>query len=102
MILNAFVVFDSKANIFQGPYFARSVAAMIRDFSHVAAMDTASVFHKFGGDFSLFEVGTFDDSTGKFFNLPSHINHGTMLALGAAYIAADEALKHSQVSKEDV
>ena len=105
MILKCFVVFDSKANLYQGPYFSRSSAEMIRNFSYVAAMDTSSVFHKYGADYTLFEVGQFDDATGVISceNSLAFINHGNMLTLGAAYIAADEAAKRAAlVSKEDV
>ena len=97
MKLKVFVIFDSKANVFQGPYLSRSVAEFIRNMSYVAAMDTSSVFHKFGADYTVFESHEWDDSTGEFLCLASRISHGTLLELGAAYLAADEARQRAQV-----
>jgi len=80
-----FSVFDSKASAFIQPFFTQSRGVAIRSFK-AAAMDPAHDFHKFSGDFTLFELGSFDMNTGKF---DMH-SQPEMLALAATLIEGDE------------
>lgn len=60
-----FSVFDSKAEIFMQPFFAFTQGVALRSFAG-ACRDPEHEFSKFPEDFTLFELGAFDDSTGEF------------------------------------
>ncbi len=79
MIQQRFSIFDSKAEAFITPFYSQTVGTAIRSFEQ-AANDTASDFHKFAGDYTLFHLGAFDNSTGMDSNLDAHINLGLALA----------------------
>jgi len=64
MKLLMFAVYDSKAGAYLQPFFMRSVPEAIRAFTDtVSNPDTA--FHRHGEDFTLFQVGEYDDQTGE-------------------------------------
>lgn len=63
MIKQVFVIHDSKAEAFLQPFFADKEALAIRMFEN-AISDPASDFHKYAEDYSLFEIGTYNDNTG--------------------------------------
>lgn len=75
-------VYDSKAEVFKAPFVTVTRAVAIRMFRS-AAMDPEHDFYKFGGDFTLFEIGEWDDRTGKVRNLTAFVNLGTALGLSA-------------------
>lgn len=64
MILNAFSLFDTKAQFFLTPWFMQAPGQAIR-----AAMDLGrdptTVIGRHPSDYVLFRVGTFEDSTGQ-------------------------------------
>ncbi len=49
------------------PYFAPNSAVAIRHFT-AAALDPTHNFHKFAADFTLFQLGDFDETTAQFKN----------------------------------
>lgn len=58
-----FSVFDSKANAFMKPFFAVNRQVALRSFGS-AANNPDHDFHRFATDFTLMELGTFDESNG--------------------------------------
>lgn len=56
-------IHDSKSESFGRPLFFRAYGEAERAFSGVVN-DGKSDYYKYPGDFTLFEVGAFDDSTG--------------------------------------
>ena len=90
MILKVFTVFDRKTALYSQPYLFVSLGECLRAFGYLAAMDTASSFHRHGEDFTLFETGVFDNCSGLFQPLSDSssgfVSHGTLLALGASYL----------------
>lgn len=64
MILAMFTVFDSKAQAYLPPFFVTNAAVAKRSFTQ-AANDENHDFSRYAGDYSLFELGTFDDSTAQ-------------------------------------
>lgn len=58
-------VFDSKVAAFLRPFYAQTKGSAIRDFSD-AVNDIAHQFHRHAEDYTLFELGTFDDHNCKF------------------------------------
>lgn len=77
MILKVYTVYDSKAEAYLQPFFSQSKGVAIRSFQE-AVRDEKSNISKYPEDFTLFELGEYDDSNSKF-NL-----HNTPQSLGVA------------------
>lgn len=79
MQLFIFTVYDSKLEAYLPPFFSQTRGIAIRDFT-TAANDADHAFHRFGGDYSLFELGVFDQVKGVFSQHSAAINLGTALS----------------------
>ena len=77
MILKVYTVYDTKAEAYLQPFFSQSKGVAIRSFQE-AVRDEKSNISKYPEDFTLFELGEYDDATSKF-NL-----HITPQSLGVA------------------
>ncbi len=62
MITRIFTVYDEKTEAYLSPFFAMTAGEAERKFSD-AVNDPSSMFNKHAADFTLFMIGTFDDST---------------------------------------
>jgi len=62
MVKFLFSVYDSKAQAYANPFTSVTQQVAIRDFTQ-AARDENSQLCKFPGDFTLVELGEFDDET---------------------------------------
>lgn len=60
-----FSIYDSKAGIYASPFFDRSEGQAIRNFV-TASESQESQLNKFPMDFSLYKLGTYEDTTGSF------------------------------------
>lgn len=70
MIINLYSVRDVKSESFSAPFTALADGAAIRDF--YALMTTpGSVYQMYPGDFDLFKIGTYDQSTGTITPCPA-------------------------------
>ncbi len=63
MLLRAFTVYDSKVDAYLRPFFLQTPAEAIRSFKDTVN-DQQSTISKHPEDYTLFEIGTFDESTG--------------------------------------
>ncbi len=79
-----FVVFDSKARAYLPPFFMPEAGQAVRVFSDMCNSDDHA-FGKHPEDYTLFEIGTFDDREGKVLQLKASITHG----VGLAFVAPD-------------
>lgn len=70
MKLKMFSVFDSKIQAYMNPFFARTAAEALRSFAD-AVNNSESNFCRFAEDFTLFEIGAWDDQTAKVELLPT-------------------------------
>lgn len=61
MKLKAFSIFDSKAEAYIQPFFHRATGEAIRAFE-TACSKPDHAFHIHAADYTLFEIGTFDES----------------------------------------
>lgn len=77
MIQNVYSVYDSKAQAYLQPFYAINGAVAARSFAE-AANKEGHEFHSHAADFTLFELGFYDDSSGTF------TNHTTPVSLGVA------------------
>lgn len=78
MKTKAFAVYDSKVKAFMSPHFASAAGHAIRSFE-AAANDEKTTLCTHPEDFTLFEVGEYDDQNGTFENLKTPISLGTAL-----------------------
>lgn len=65
-----FTIFDSKAEAFTKPFFMATVGTAIRAFSD-ALQDEKSDFARHSEDYTLFQIGEFDELKGVLTSLPS-------------------------------
>lgn len=79
-MLKIFTVYDSKAEAYLQPFYALATGAAIRMFE-TAASDPEHKFNQHAADFTLFELGQFDEQTGKIEILSAHLNLGNALSL---------------------
>lgn len=64
MILKVFAVRDMKAEAFLQPFFSPSIGSAVRAFSD-AVNDEKCPFSKHPGDYVLYEIGDYLDSTAE-------------------------------------
>ncbi len=77
-MLKVFSIYDSKAAAFNTPVYSVAVGTMIRSFAS-ACNDRSTELCKHAGDFTLFELGEFDEKSGKFVMHETPVNHGLAL-----------------------
>lgn len=70
MITKIFSIYDSKAENFNLPVYLQSSGLAIRTFSD-SVQDPNSPFAKHPADYTLFELGTYDDQTSTFDIFPT-------------------------------
>lgn len=81
MIIQVFSVFDSKAKVFQQPFFSHNVGTALRSWEQAVAKPD-SIFAQYPADFTLFNIGTFNDETGELVKHSEPLNCG----LAARYV----------------
>lgn len=70
MLLKMYSIRDSKAEVFNPPFFKHTHGEAERDFRNLVN-DEKSFVNKYPEDFDLFYLGQFDDQTGKIEPLPT-------------------------------
>lgn len=67
MIMKMFAVFDSKAATYGIPFADQRIESAIRNFSDAVndGSNPGNLWHKHPEDFSLFEIGEFNQETGE-------------------------------------
>lgn len=74
--LKVLSVYDSKVNTFEKPFFMRNRAEGIRSWM-TAVNDDKTQFYAHPSDYSLMEIGEYDEETGTFSNAePAPVNLG--------------------------
>lgn len=64
MMQNAYSLFDKKVEAYGNPFFMPNDAAAVRSVGDAAA-DRSTTLARHPADFSLYSIGSFDDSTGR-------------------------------------
>ncbi|AXL15447.1 nonstructural protein [Microviridae sp.] len=64
MKLNAYTIFDVASGIYMRPFFSQADGQAIRGFKDIAT-DADHEVGKHPEDYTLFRVGSFNDTTGK-------------------------------------
>lgn len=73
--MKMFVVYDSKAEAYGLPAAIRSKGEAIRGFA-MATKDPQSQIAKSPADYTLFEIGEYNEITGEILNYEAKINLG--------------------------
>lgn len=76
MIVKMFAIRDAKTETYMQPFFSPTTAAAIRSFAQLANDPNSSV-GQWPDDFTLFELGSFEDSVAMF---ETHSPHSLGLA----------------------
>ena len=95
----AFSIFDSKLGKYFAPTFMPSRGIAIRQFSD-QAMDENTPIGKHPADYTLFEVGQFDDDKGVLINHEANVSLGTALEYLEA--AHSEGMANVQELPKDI
>lgn len=66
MILGVFAVFDSKAVNYGTPFFTHNRGSAQRGIQAQLRADKSTMLAMYPGDFSLHDLGTYNDETGEF------------------------------------
>lgn len=92
--LKIFTVFDARVQAYLPPFYDRSVGSAIRSFEQ-AANDVKHTFGMYPADFTLFELGEFEDSSALFKFHPTAMPLGKALDFVKPIVAVppDEELK---------
>lgn len=78
MKLKIYSVYDSKVEAYLQPFFLRSRGEALRAFQEVCS-DPKSKFFKHGGDYTLFEIGEYDEISGLIESFKAKVSLGTAL-----------------------
>ena len=78
MLVKMFSVYDSKAQVYTPPFYFKAVGEAVRAFQD-SVNTPGHQFNKWPGDFTLFQIGAYDDETGFVTQDQAHINLGVAL-----------------------
>lgn len=79
--LKMFAVWDNAVGAYMQPYAVETRGLALRSFMDAAGGSGDSPIQKHPEDFSLFELGTYDQETGRFENLTAPLNLGSASSL---------------------
>lgn len=98
MLLYVMAAFDKKAAAFMQPFYASRPEVGLRSFQEAANIEDHQVC-KHPEDFSLFQLGTWDDNTGLFqlYPTPKHVAEAINLKKDRRFMQFDKG--DSNVSK---
>lgn len=82
MKIKVFAVYDSAVGAYMQPFFMQSKGLALRSWLD-AANDPKTQFHAHPADFTLFEIGEYDEIEGVLTTHPVKVNLGTALELKA-------------------
>jgi len=74
-MLKVYSIFDSKAGIFNPPFYQKNAGEASRSFSKIVN-EPKSLINEFPEDYVLIEIGTFDDEKG-IIEPSNHVTVGT-------------------------
>lgn len=78
MIFKIFSVYDSKVEVYSSPFFVPTKAAAIRSFNDIVN-DSTSVYYAHPEDYTLFEIGSWNDATAEVDSLKTPVSLGVAL-----------------------
>lgn len=76
MKLKVFSIRDAKAEAFMRPFFSPTVGLAKRSFADLVNSGNGEPVAKHPEDFCLFELGEFEELTGRLIELAQPVSHG--------------------------
>lgn len=76
--MKIYSIYDSKAEAFIQPFFSPNKATALRSFTQ-AAQDEKTQYFTHGADYTLFEIGSWDEQKGLVTPAEANMNLGTAL-----------------------
>jgi len=76
--LKVFTVYDSKVEAYLSPFVAPTKGVAIRSITDAVA-NPKSEFHRWPGDYTLFEIGEYDNSTAIYTMHKAQVNLGCLI-----------------------
>ena len=95
--MKMFSIFDSKAAAYMTPFILQSDAHAKRQLADLLLSNQTSPFSDYPEDFTLMEIGTWDQLTGEVSPYQTFISHGTLMVLKAQL---QQRRQQSQLSAE--
>lgn len=92
-----FAIYDSKAQAYLQPFFARTNGLAVRMFE-TAAKEEGNNFNKHAADYTLFEIGEWDEHKGEV----EALNHFNNLGTALEYKSHEEGEAHPRELNESV
>lgn len=83
MKLKVFTVYDAKAEAYLQPFFLSTRGQAVRNITDVLSKSDHP-FAKYPHDYTLFELGEYDDSNGKMSPLATPLSLGSLLEFQSA------------------
>lgn len=92
--MKAFAVLDSKTGVFSQPIFAPTTEDATRIFDELTSQESTQ-FYKFPEDYILFELGEYDDQSGRFKNLDAPQSLCSAMQVKVSRAARQQAYEHA-------
>ncbi len=99
MKLCMYAIYDIKAEAYLTPFFSPNAQLALRMFMQAGA-DTNSNIHQYPADFTLFEIGEFEQDHGTLTAHQALLNMGT--ALSHLTASAQAELEHADLPPHNV
>lgn len=96
--LTIFTIFDSKAQAYLQPFFSANAETAQREFT--TAVNGEGQFNKFAEDYSMFQLGTFDQESGAFILEASPIHICNAITLKQAQSADAMRLQELETAEQ--
>jgi hypothetical protein len=100
MKLKVFAIYDEKAEAYLAPFNYSTRGQAIRAFTEIAS-DPNTQINKHLLDFTLYEVGTFDNEKGHYINCSENINLGRASEFVQIGLENEECLKIHKDKTQD-
>lgn len=79
-MIKIFCVYDSKVECYMQPFFMQTKGAALRAWESTVN-DPSTQFNKHPADFTLFEIGEYDENTGRILSYDSPLSLGVAIEL---------------------
>lgn len=90
-MIKIFTIYDSKAENYLNPVYRETLGLLMRDLEG-ALQDREHMFAKHPMDFTLFELGSYDSSTGQINTLEAKKNIGNLHELFRSVASTDYSI----------
>lgn len=101
MTSKIFTTYDSKAEAYLQPFFMKTRGEAIRGWQTVCN-DPKTQFNQYPADFTLFEIGEYDETTGQITPYQAKVSLGVALEfLKDAQTHLDEFIKKPTLAKTE-